>query len=261
MSRRWQWLGGIGVGIVSYLVALAVTIPAGFAWSYAGDRVRGQLHRPLGTIQQGSAQAFSAGSLVMREPRWSWQPGALLAGGLSWSVAGRLSGGQIDAEVGYGLDGLMVRDIRGQASAAELLRVLAMSATADAVAGRVELAFDELWLRHGRPVGAIGMIRWRDAQVGPNQRLALGDVHLSLKPQSGQDAVKGELEARGGAIEFNGDLRLAADGRFELTLNMLDGAENDAVGRQLHRLLETASSPGEPLAIRGRLGPDGLSLE
>lgn len=259
MSRRWRWIGGITVGLLSYGVGLLVTVPADIAWSYAADDAPARLHRPVGTVQSGSAEALSSGSLVIRDPDWSWQPGALLNADLAWALRGRLADGNLATTIRYGFSGPAADSLQADVAAADLALLLNKPEAADSLSGRVTADLEGIRFRGDRLIGASGMIRWRDAVLQRGGSVDLGDIDLTLDPDSGTEGVSGQLEARGGDIQLDGRLRLDPDGAFELSLQTGGEGETGGIAQQLRPLFGADGDDG-PIVITGQLRADGLAL-
>lgn len=259
MKRRWRWIGGIAVGLISYIVGLVVTVPADIAWSYVRGDTAVELHQPMGTVQSGSAGALSSGLVAILEPRWSWQPGALANGSLAWSVQGELADGNIATTVWYRFGTLGVDDLRAEMSVSDLARMLGRAKTAQAISGRIMTDIESLRLRERRLRHASGTIRWLDASVGAESGFDLGDIRLELEDQPDSEGIRGQLQARGGDIALDGQLTLARNGAFELSVKPRGETDSNSAARRLSMLLGAGSDSG-PLVINGHLDATGITL-
>lgn len=153
-------------GVLVYLAALVVLVPAGWLWQQASARM--QLP-PEVQVRQVSGKAWSgaAGAIVAGYPvRLEWQLGAPSLGGLSLPVRFSLVSSQssVDGRVTVDWQGSGSLDARGRLAVGEFEDLIRRSGGA-VIEGDVTVDRLELSWRDGRVTGADGTGRWAGGEV------------------------------------------------------------------------------------------------
>lgn len=153
-------------GVLIYLVALVVLVPAGWLWHQASAHV--QLPPEI-QVRQVSGKAWSgaAGAVVAGYPvRLEWQLGVPSLAGLSLPVSFSLVSSQssVDGRVSLDWQGNGTLDARGRLVVAEFEELIRRSGGA-VIEGDVTI--DQLLLswQDGRITGADGVGRWAGGDV------------------------------------------------------------------------------------------------
>lgn len=153
-------------GVLIYLVALVVLVPAGWLWHQASAHI--QLPPEI-QVRQVSGRAWSgaAGAVVAGYPvRLEWQLGTPSISGLSLPVGFSLVSAQssIDGRVSLGWQGSGTLDARGRLAVAEFEDLIRRSGGA-VIEGDVTIDQLVLSWQDGRITGADGLGRWAGGEV------------------------------------------------------------------------------------------------
>lgn len=126
----------------------------------------------------------------------------------------------------------------------------------EAAAGRFEAALDMLRVENNQLVAAEGLLNWHGARIELGQGLDLGE--LALRLQNTEQGIRGVLQNQESPLQIGGELNLARDGSFELTLEL---NPTDQATRQTLAVLGLGGSGAQTVRVSGQLTPDGLRLQ
>lgn len=218
------------VTLAAYLVWLAATIPARWAWQLLPADLPVQAHQIEGSIWRGQAALDLPLELQARPVHWQWLPASLLRGQLGYALNLSLSFGETRALVRTrGPEKLHLSDLLLQAN----LAAAPLQASAGIpLHGAAQLQLDEFVLENGLPGDAEGTLSLENLAVELGEKLELGDFVADITSEAGQ--IVGRVSDRGGPLAAEGDIRLNGT-RLEIDLRLTPRASaapalRDALG-------------------------------
>lgn len=220
-SSRWPY---VLLGLIAYLVFLAIELPAERAWPWLQERLGlPDIEHLQGRLTGGRGQGLTLGAIDIDELQWRWRPGSLALGriGLETHALSRQIG-RFDGRLELGLDGRLRASEVSVSSSAERLGAL-VGQLDGVLAGRIELELPQLRLDGRRLESLDGTLRWRDAALTRPQAVKLGDLQLDLG--LADDGIRGVIRDAGGPLEATGELRIGHDGSYRIEATL--GARND----------------------------------
>lgn len=212
-------LAGLLAGAIAHLPArqaLALAAPA----DIAADGVRG-------SVWQGHAGRVDyGGPAPLTAVDWRLSPRDLLTGRLGVEAAFDIAGGRADVSATLARGGAVeIREagFRGPAAGlVPLLPVYGVSAGGELTA-RVDSG---RWI-DGRFDGVRGRVLWEDAVVRAALPVPLGRVRAEIRSRADGD-LRMTLDNRDGSLAIEGEGRMDAAGRYELTLRLRPGDDTAA---------------------------------
>lgn len=256
MRARLRWPGLLLVGIVVYLLALALTLPAALAWRWTAEQwpaARGvEVGGVAGTLWSGEAVAIRRDALELGELRWRLRPGGLLGGALAYDLELAALEGHAAGSLHLRPAAATLRQWRATLPASRLRELLPRLPLA--LDGQLVLDLQELQIDRAGGVRAIaGTLGWLDAAAGLSEPLALGDLRAELS-RADDGAVLAEISDQGGPMRVQGQLRLAADRSYNLDLALNPGSGAAPALRSALQALARADAAGvHRLVLNGRL--------
>ncbi|MBU1188877.1 MAG: type II secretion system protein N [Gammaproteobacteria bacterium] len=249
---RLRWLLVI---VPLLLVLLLAALPARLLW----DIIQPEL--PASTAQQFSLQGISgswwsgqAASLVWLgahrgQLQWQLQPPASLQLALQHPQQ------QVQARLALSDVSFRNQRLRLQAIDASMLAAALPQLWPDIrLQGQLQAELQQLELQYNRQLLLQGQIRWLDARLTGAAALELGDVMLTLTPQT--DHTRVQLSNRPGAdggqaIELLGQGTLHAD-RYALQMRLRPLPGHDELHQQLAWLGQRQPDGSYQLDLQGR---------
>lgn len=210
------------LGVVVFLVALVLRMPAvqmqrvlGPSLAQAGVQLQGI----EGSLSAGrAAQVDLRGNALLHDLGWNLRAAHLLLGRASFMLAGGRDGTLVDGTAFVVPSGtLTLQDFK---LASSLKAVLAAAGYAGMpVEGQVNLDLSRMKLRESWPRQAQGTLTVRGMgwKLG-REAVVLGDYTATLDNETG--GVKAVVSTLSGALEINGQARLAEDRSYEVDLQM-----------------------------------------
>lgn len=244
-------------GLIAYGIALAATVPAGFAYmqyqQYGGQQAFPlELQGLSGTIWSGSAVQAVAWGRPLGRLEWSLSPWSLLLAkaDIDW----RLTSGE-----GY-LQGNLALKTAGQVRLNEtggqlpIRQLTALAPFMPVVAeGTVSLRVDEVVIAEGVIEQAEGKIVWNQAALMAPAAMKLGDLSMAVSRDEG-GALVGHVTDHGGPLQAGGTVTLQPDGRYNLDLQLAAQAGADEGLRSGLAMLGRADAQGRyRLKYQGKL--------
>ncbi|MEW6766162.1 MAG: type II secretion system protein N [Pseudomonadota bacterium] len=193
-----SWIGWALLGLLAYLIALVLTLPARQVVHWA----KLPLTSVQGSLWHGSAQVRIGKESIEHvawrvHPAWPWQ------GALGAHIDARQQGWQGVGEITMGWNGaLHARDVSldGPLDSPFISRRLAIPAR-----GQARLKLDRATWRHGLAQAEGAVLELRDPAIQFGDWLTLGNQRASLAVRNGRlDAQLGDL---GGPLELRGTLQ------------------------------------------------------
>lgn len=209
------------VAVVTFVVGLLVQAPAAivYGWTLARqDDAPLRLFGVEGSVFSGSAVQVARGNqTVASELHWTLRPWTLLLGRASYRLSTTSAPVLLDGEVGVGLGGTRVSELKASGE----LRALAAAAGQSFVpmAGQIGLNLQQLRLHDGWPSEVEGQLRvvglsWALAR----EPIALGDYQAEMRTEN-KDLVA-LISTLSGVLDVNGDVRLKPGRSYELSLQL-----------------------------------------
>lgn len=150
------------IGLLVYVVALVIWVPAGWIWHQASPHIslppQVQVQRVSGTVWQGAAAVVIAGYPV----RAGWELGWPSVSSLQWPVSISIASSQseLNGEVTIGWPGSMLLDARGLIAVSEFEDLIRQSGGAmiegDVIIDRLQVSWEDNRLADARGYGRWG---------------------------------------------------------------------------------------------------------
>jgi hypothetical protein len=213
MQSRAAWLGLTGG---AYIAAVLALFPAATAYHWLAP-AQLQAAGIEGTIWRGRAALASIDGLGMYDLEWSVAPWSLLSGGIDAAIQARQPDGFLSGSVHAGIGSLRVSALQATTSLTTLGQLVPLGD----VRGLLSVQLEELELRQGWPVRAIGQVRLAQLQTpllmpgGPSALVPLGNYLVTLV-DTGSPALTGRFEDQGGPLEVSGSFSLTSTRTYEL---------------------------------------------
>jgi hypothetical protein len=217
-----KWL--LAVGLVSFVGAMAWNAPARLAydhWLRAIVRpARVGVDHVRGTIASGSAdvafQGYGLGNVNWHVDALSVFTGKLR---IDVSVTDPDLQSRGSVAVGFGSD-IALRDLRGHMGIDKLRDFFPGQGLMRDLVGTVAWTFKRVDIRDGLPKYAQGELLWQGAGTNAPERLALGDLRVSVTTDT-HGVIKGAFGDSGGALKLTGQATLEPDGNYRVNLGLL----------------------------------------
>jgi hypothetical protein len=203
-TRSW-----LALGCGAYLAFALAQLPAATAYRWLGANAL-VLSGISGTVWSGRAELGAFGNLPLRDIEWSVAPLAMAFGRISVTLAARPPDGFVTGSLSAGFWDVRFTDVRVTTSLDTLGTMLSLQGSR----GTLSLDVDELSLRDGWPVAAMGTVRIRGLEVLPlgapagSALLPLGNYELSTFEVADQ-RLGARLRDEGGPLEISGTVMLA----------------------------------------------------
>lgn len=205
------------VGFIAWLVFLVATLPASLAY---GKLVAGtpaqrtlSLNGIQGTLWSGSAASARIGGIAVGRLEWDMRVLPLLTGRVGARVSMQGNGLRADGDVALGFGGEMqLSDVVARVPAQSLMPLFYGYPVS--LAGEFSANLEQLTVQQGQSFVAQGRVAWQGAGVSAPQALEFGDLLLSLEPQDA--GSKGVLADKGGPMQIEGLINIAANGQYDL---------------------------------------------
>src|SRR5262249_4792199 len=195
------------LGVVAYVVFLAVTLPASWV-DYALERASGgalALGDSRGTVWHGPgtlAARVGDGFRGIGEIQWRSNPLSIFTGRLSIAVSGTAPGAELKANVGVGFRSVRVQKLDASLPVSLLEPAIPAAALAKPQ-GRVRVTADSLEVGPGNVRGAA-TAEWSEAGMSGIPRV--GDYRLQVTGNGDSAAIRLQT--------LRGDLRVRGDGQW-----------------------------------------------
>lgn len=226
-----RWL--LPIGVVSYVVGLALFVPARFVVEefFPAAKARENLlavQNISGNFLQGNANLLFRGRAI-GGVHWRLHPLSLLFGRLGANVA--IAGSDMHAsglvEAAFGPE-FIVQDLKGSMSMDKLPLFLPANRIKVSPTGELAWEIEYAVFSDGMAKSVEGAMSWKRAEIRYPARLALGDLDLSLATDPA-GVIRGVLSDQGGELITRGNLILNPDQSYDVDLEL--GARNDPQGK------------------------------
>ncbi len=250
------WLKYALLGVCAYALALAITLPARYAYSMAAPRlpktVPVTLHDLGGSLWSGRAATVAWRNTPLGELHWDISPWSLIGGRLAMAVQLQDSDSTLSGHLTLARDGnATLRDVSARLPAGRLMAFNpGLPIAAD---GMIAASLEEARLSPQGVPSLRGIVVWNQALLVAGQPLKLGDLKLALQPGE-QGGTVGTLSDAGGPLEINGTLTLDANRSYRLDAKLRARPEADAALGNSLKLLGRPDGRGYyTLRYNGRL--------
>jgi general secretion pathway protein N len=219
-------------GIFTFLIGLIITFPARVAYEWFAPAAL-RLSGISGSIWRGTATEGSVGGIYLTNLKWGFRPLGLATGKIEFATSSKLASGFIDANTGVSAGGsLTLSDVSG----ALTLDMLAGLLPLKGVQGDVSLQFEDVVIKNGVPVEAMGVVNIANLVSQSLSPMSLGDFRAEF--QTAEDGVLGSVQALSGVLELAGStIRLSESGDYEFAGRVLaKPSAPPALSRQLQFL-------------------------
>ncbi len=237
-----RWPSAVILGVVGYLFFLIYSLPAqqvvgwlGDSQATAGLRILG----PSGTAWTGNARNVFYRNRPLGELSWSFRPGYLLLGKLAYAFELKDTGQQASGTLLTGFGGhLRVEDLEALVLASRLPELLQQGQVQ--IGGKVRASQLALSLDGNQITAADGIVEWLDGNLQSPLNLSIGDLRAELATDPDNGEITGQIRDLKGTIAVQAEVRLKADGNFQVDGKLKPGENADpgltgalqAVGRQ-----------------------------
>ncbi len=238
----------VAVGLLTFVAAVVVLFPARVAYHwFAPPAVQaGGLD---GSIWSGSSSEVTAAGLYLREVKWRLKPLSLLTGKLAASVEAKPSTGFLEADVAAGLGG----DFRlANVNASLPLRDFAAIVRMPGLSGNASLQFEELRIRDGLPVAAVGTVAIADLVAPMVDPSSIGGYRAEFFTED--EAVVASVEDVNGVFDLAGSLTVSADRNYQFIGKVAATGNTSEKLKQQLRFLGTPNDRGQhDIRLEGQL--------
>lgn len=229
-----RWPAAVTLGISGYLFFLVYSLPAQqlVGWLADSGAAPGlQLAGISGTAWNGRANSLSYRNRPLGEINWRFQPGYLFLGKLAYDFELKDSGQQATGTLLAGLgNNTRVENLDALLLASRLPELLQQRQLR--IGGKVRTEKLALNFSETQLTAAEGTIEWLDGSLQSPLNLSLGDLRADLLTDPDSGDITGQIRDLKGAIAVQADLRLNADGNFQVNgkLKPGDGADPGLTG-------------------------------
>lgn len=239
-----KWIYPI-VGVLAFVVALAVMTPAAWLLAWSGLAAQPDVHvqQIRGSAWQGSVERLRAGALILTDVGWQLRPLALVTGRLRYAIEADTESGHLEGAVNLApTGGLRIPALTVAAPLAEL--AAAAGVTALPMTGQVSARIAGLVVKNGYPIAAeghvgLGGVSW--LLMEPDVALGAFEAELDTRDGGGVVAV---LADQGGPVTLRGQAVLMPDGQWRLDARLRPAQAADDPVRRLLDLLGAPDSQG-----------------
>ncbi len=219
-------------GFSCYLLFFLSAIPAQQLWQLIPQQNKSQLHiaNISGTIWSGQLDGLQVTNLALGQLRWELNLLPLLFGQIDLNTHINGSLGKLNANITRHLDGsIQATNISGEIPA-EVLNPYTLPATLD---GEIKLNIETLVYIANEQLQLEGEVLWRKASISMLKTMEIGDVTIISKAD-GNDSIL-RLSNKNSALGIEGNIKLSANGRYNLNLALLN---RDTSRKDIRTLLQ-----------------------
>ncbi|MDX1810620.1 MAG: type II secretion system protein N [Gammaproteobacteria bacterium] len=231
------WIKYLGLGVLAYLVFLAVKFPANQAYSLVEPylpemKVPLKLYAVKGSVWDGQSGRVEYNKMSFDKVSWEFIPLDLLRGKLSLAVNFRNPDSFANLIVSRSIGGsILLQNVRASMSAQEILSMAKIPAVK--LGGDFTLNLSELSLHDQKLEAVNGRLVWSKAESMFPQKLMMGDLLADLSTADNGD-IQVKLGDGGGPLELSGGLTVKPDGKYDVTTLMSSReGRNSMLGRSL----------------------------
>lgn len=196
----------LAIGLLAFLVGLAIFLPARTVVGWAGDTGDVGLHDVTGTSYRAYIDSVTyKGVVAATDVHWQWQPSRLLLARGGGHVTGKVAGGLVEANVAATPTGTyLVNDLRGVFDLIDVMALANLSGVG--ITGNVGVNIAKLRAKGETVTDIDGQIdaidlAWRFG----NKRYAIGNFSAVARMEDG--IVVADVSDADGPVAAEGQLR------------------------------------------------------
>jgi hypothetical protein len=224
-----RWPAAVTLGVAGYLVFLIYSLPAQQAVGWLADSAAApelRLAGASGTAWTGAARSVTYRNRQLGELSWSFQPGYLFLGKLAYGFELKDTGQQATGTLVAGLgDHYRIQDLEALLLASRLPDLLQQRQVR--IGGKVRTDQLALSFEENQVTAAEGTIEWLDGSLQSPLNLNIGDLHAELATDPDSGEITGQIRDLEGSIGVQAEVRLKADGNFQLDGKLKPGDKAD----------------------------------
>lgn len=231
-----------GVGILAYLLFLALTLPASalFRWLLPQNGAIAVV-APQGTPWHGEARQLTVDGAPLGRLGWQIHPWSLFAGRLDYDLHVHAAATQLDGEAVVKPGGEIA--LTGVSGFLDLAPVLAwLQLPGGSAVGRAQLNIDKLVVDGGRPTVMTGRITLDRLHLLWPKALPLGGYVATFKTDT--KGIHGTARDTGGPIDLDATVNVDTNGRYRATGTLAARGNADPLLRQALQFLGTPDAGG-----------------
>ena len=237
-----RWPAAVILGVIGYLVFLVTSLPAQQVVGWIADSGAApelRLEGPSGTAWDGKARNLVYRNRSLGELSWDFRPGHLFLGKLAYAFELKDSGQQATGTLLAGIGGnYQLEELDALLLASRLPEFLQKRQVR--VGGKVSAKKLALSFQENKITAAEGTVEWLDGSLQSPLNLNIGNLQAELATDPDSGDITGQIRDLKGAIGVQAEVRLKADGNFQLDGKLKPGDDADpgltgalqAVGRQ-----------------------------
>lgn len=238
MNRK-RVAGLLALALAVYLLTLLLALPVVrvIEWVDPGGV---SIHGADGRVWAGHARRveLDAAPVPLTDVSWDLSAWRLLTGELGSEIEAGVAGLDVRGYVAVsGGRTIRVADLTLRGPVSGLLERLPYPVAA---AGSVLARIEDGELVAGVPRGFRGRAVWSDARVQAPLAVGLGEVVAEFAPDA--DAQDIDIRAEGGEVEVEGDIRLQADGGYDIEMAL---TPTDRAGSRVRDTLTLLGQPDD----------------
>lgn len=204
-----------GVGIVAYVLFLALTLPAAVLFDWVLP-AQGSVTvvAPQGTPWHGHADQLRIDDAPIGRINWSVHPWALFTGQLDYDLRVRGEITELSAEAVLTPDGkVVVTDLRGPLPVSTAMQWMNLPLPPNSASGQLMLDLDRFVFAHRRPTAIVGRIGLAKLHALWPTRMRLGDYIATFT--TNKDGIHGHARDTGGPIALDAKINVNNQGHYQ----------------------------------------------
>lgn len=227
--RRRLIAGLVLFGLLTFLLALILRLPAAQAWQWFGQDLPVQVEGISGTVWDGRAARVHYQEETFHDARWLFLPMRLLSARATVDFSMRADQGRVQGRASRGLRrDLLLQDLRLALPATQILRLSGRDRLPVDVDGRLDAFLETVHLdAAGSLRGIRGLVNWVDGSFSLGDPVELGSYALRI--DGDQERLLGQLQDVDAVLRLEGDvvlLPLSGDVHGEIIMQALEGADS-----------------------------------
>jgi general secretion pathway protein N len=238
----------IATGVLAFVAAFVAMFPARVAYDWfvpPGVQVSGL----EGSIWSGSATEASVAGLYLRDLNWRLRPLRLLTGQLAARIEASPSSGFLEGDVAVGFGGdIALANVNASLPLSEFAAV----ARVPGLAGNASIQFQELEVRDGLPVVAVGTLTVADLVAPMVDASPIGGYRAEFFTDD--NAVVASVEDVNGVFDLAGSLTISSDRNYQFVGKVASTDKTSEKLRKQLRFLGSANERGQhDIRLEGQL--------
>lgn len=215
-------------GLLTFLLALILRLPAAQAWQWFGQDLPVQLEGISGTVWDGRAARVHYQEETFHDARWLFLPRRLFAARATVDFSMRADQGRVQGRASSGLRrDLLLQDLQLALPASQILRLSGQNRLPVDVDGQLDAFLEMVHLdADGSLRGIRGLLNWVDGSFSLGDPVELGSYALRI--DGDQERLLGQLQDADAVLRLEGDVVLqprSGDVHGEIIMQAMEGAD------------------------------------